>query len=75
MLAFQDDELLAEGETLQYQAAATAKGANEGSEPEPKQVEHGSNAIAGRLVASIPKSLTSQAEGIVTRDSVERGEC
>ncbi|MGB9236241.1 MAG: hypothetical protein WCC04_17680, partial [Terriglobales bacterium] len=68
--AFQDDELLAEGKVLQYQATATAKSANEGSEPEPKKVRHGSNVIADRLAAHIPKLLISKADGFVARDRV-----
>ncbi|MGB9236866.1 MAG: hypothetical protein WCC04_20850, partial [Terriglobales bacterium] len=67
--AFQDDELLAEGKVLQYQATATAKSANEGPEPEPKKVKHGSNVIADRLAVYIPKLLISKADGFVARDS------
>lgn len=48
MFTFQNCELLAEGKVLQHQAAATAKSANDGSAPEPKQVKHGSPVIAER---------------------------
>jgi len=41
VLAFQDCELLAKGEVLQRQAMVGAKNEKDGSEPEPKGVEHG----------------------------------
>src|SRR5258708_5964139 len=46
MFTFQNCELLAEGKVLQHQAAATAKSANDGSAPEPKQVKHGSQSYS-----------------------------
>jgi len=41
MLALQYHELLAEGEVLQQQAAATTTRAKDRSEPKPKEVKHG----------------------------------
>jgi len=45
VLALQDCELLAESEVLRHQAAMGAKNAKRGSEPEPKEVEHGGKVI------------------------------
>jgi len=71
MFTFQNCELLAEGKVLQHQAAATAKSANDGSAPEPKQVKHGSQVIADEILGYVPMLLTSKVDVIVTRDSVE----
>src|ERR1019366_5624179 len=68
MFTFQNCELLAEGKVLQHQAAATAKSANDGSAPEPKQVKHGSPVIADGILGYVPMLLNSKVDGIVTRD-------
>ncbi len=57
MFTFQKCELLAEGKVLQHQAAATAKSANDGSAPEPKQVKHGSPVIADGILGYVPMLL------------------
>src|ERR1022692_1065887 len=67
MFTFQNCELLAEGKVLQHQAAATAKSANDGSAPEPKQVKHGSQVIAEGILGYVPMLLNSKVDGIVTR--------
>jgi hypothetical protein len=69
MFTFQNYELLAEGRIFQHQPAATAKSANNGSAPEPKQVKHGSQVIADRILDYVPMLLNSKVDGIVTRDS------
>jgi hypothetical protein len=70
MFTFQNCELLAESKVLQHQAAATAKSANNGSAPEPKQVKHGSQVIADGILGYVPMLLNSKVDGIVTRDRV-----
>jgi hypothetical protein len=70
MYTFQNCESLAEGKVLQHQAAATAKSANDGSAPEPKQVKHGSHVIADRILGYIPMLLNSKVDGIVTKDKL-----
>jgi len=70
MYTFQNCELLAEGKVLQHEAAATAKSANDGSAPEPKQVKHGSQVIADGILGYVPMLLNSKVDGIVTRDTV-----
>jgi hypothetical protein len=72
MYTFQNCELLAEGKVLQHEAAATAKSANDGSAPEPKQVKHGSQVIADGILGYVPMLLNSKVDGIVTRDNPER---
>jgi hypothetical protein len=68
MFTFQNCELLAEGEVLQHQAAATAKSADDGSAPEPKQVKHGSQVIAEGILGYVPMLLNSKVDRIVKRD-------
>ena len=46
LLAFKDGELLVKGEVFEHQTAACPKSAKYGSEPEPKQVQHGNQVIA-----------------------------
>lgn len=70
MLTFQNCQLLAEGEVLQHQAAATAKSANDGSATEPKEVKHGSQVIAEGVPGYIPMLLNSKVDEIVTRDTM-----
>lgn len=67
VLAFQDKELLTEGDVLQDQAAASTKSAKDDSAPEQKQFKHGSNVIADQRFACLPKLLISRADGVVTR--------
>ena len=50
MLAFQDGELLAKGKVLEQQAAVSAKNTKNGSEPEPKEAEHGGKVIADQIL-------------------------
>ncbi len=66
MLAFQHRELLAEGEVFQQQAAASAKDAVHGPEPESKEFKHGAKVIADRRVPGIAMLLILKADGIVT---------
>jgi hypothetical protein len=68
MLALQYHELLSEGEVLQQQAATTAKSTKDCSEPQLKQVKHGSKVIADGLFGLGPKLLISTWDRIVTRD-------
>ena len=49
LLALKDGELLAKGEVFEHQTAVRPKPAKHGSEPEPKQVQHGHQVIAERL--------------------------
>jgi len=56
---------------LQHQAATTAKSANDGSAPEPKQVKHGSQVITDGILGYVLMLLNSKVDGIVTRDSGE----
>jgi hypothetical protein len=53
MLAFQHRELLTEGEVFRQQAAANAKVAIQGCEPESKQFKHGAKVIADRKVPGL----------------------
>ena len=69
MPAFQHGELLAEGKILQRQASASVKHAKEGSETEPKELEHGGKVIADRIFLCTPMSLISKPDGIVANDS------
>jgi hypothetical protein len=73
MFTFQNCQLLAESKVLQHQAAATAKSANDGSAPEPKQVKHGSQVIADGILGYVPMLLNSKVDGIVTRDRHRQG--
>ena len=70
MLAFQDHELLAEGEVFQQQAAASAKDAIQGSEPESKKFKHGAKVITDRKVPGLAMLLISKADGIVTSHTI-----
>jgi hypothetical protein len=67
MFAFEHGELLAKGEVLEHQAAVSAKNAKNGSEAEPKEVEHGGRVIADRILIS----LISKADGIMTRHTAQ----
>jgi len=67
--AFQHGELLAEGKILQRQASASVKHAKEGSETEPKELEHGGKVIADRIFLCTPMSLISKPDGIVANDN------
>jgi len=49
LLALKDGELLAKGKVFEHQTAARPTPAKQGSEPEPKQVNHGNQVIADRL--------------------------
>jgi len=62
-------ELLAEGEVLQQQAVASTTSAKNGSEPKPKEVNHGSKVIADTFTGLAAKLLISKPDRIVTTDS------
>jgi len=68
MLAFQDDELPAKREVLQYQVLARTKKAKDSSEPDPEKVKHSGKVIAVRILIRAFRSLISQSDGIVARD-------
>jgi hypothetical protein len=57
MFALQDGELLAEGQILQDQSAASTKNAKYGPKAEPEQVGHGGKVIADWMVGCLPMSL------------------
>jgi hypothetical protein len=73
MLALQYHELLAEGEVLQQQAAASTTSAENGSEPKPKEVKHGSKVVADALSRLAAKLLISKPYRIVTMDRKPTG--
>jgi hypothetical protein len=68
MLAFQDGELLTEGEILHHQVVMSTKDSEDGSKPEANQVEHGAKVTARRPFALVLMLLISKTDGLVTRD-------